>query len=113
MNLGARIIDIEHPSLVGVFNGEHLRGGKPYASIKYPGQPMQYVPMERIKAATQRGPHPVTPAEYNTIEREHGKTPAELARLAKANGVSLRVAADASRRGSCHIALRSRHTPLL
>ena len=95
MNLGARIIDIERPDLIGVFGGIHLRGGRQHASVKYPGAPMRFIPIERVQPANQRGPRPVTAEEYNRIEREHGKTPAELHRLAKANGVTIRVAADA------------------
>jgi hypothetical protein len=95
MNLGTRIIDIEHPALIGVFGGVHLRGGRQHASVKYPGAPMRYIPIERVQPANRGGPKPVTAAEYSLIEARHGKSRDELHRLAKANGVTIRVAADA------------------
>ena len=95
MNIGTKVIDIDNPALVGVFGGVHYRGGIEHASVKYPGQPMRYLPTYRVQALKPTGPKPVTDEEFAMIERSHGKDRAEVARLAKANGVTIRIAADA------------------
>lgn len=98
MKIGSIVVDSARPGLIGVFNGLRISFGMRMALVKFPGSPPIQVPADRVAPVIERlktGPKPVSQAEWNEVAYRYGHSRADVLRLARGNGVTLREAVDA------------------
>ena len=93
MNIGTRVIDASQPAVIGIYQGQCTTGGKPYARVKF-GHKVVSVPIDRVRPVVERGPKPVTPADFQAIKDRYGYSEDDVRRIAKGNRVTLRIAVD-------------------
>lgn len=93
MKLGERVIDTKTPGIYGIYQGQCITGGKPYARVKF-GHKYVSIPIDRVKSASPRGPKPVTLEDFKAIQDRYGYDADKVRALAKGHGVTLRQAVD-------------------
>lgn len=97
MTLGSRVYDTSAPDRVGVFNGFRTSFGRKMAVVKFPGAAPTQIPAERVAPVAQKlktGPKPISQAEWDEVSYRYGHSRADVLRIARGNGVTVRQAVD-------------------